>query len=230
MTKATLVILRHGQTKYNKKHLMTGQEDVPLTKEGERQAKEAGRLLNVFRFDHVYSSTLSRAFNTAALALEHSGNHEHLRDASGQWKIKKRYEIVEQHTGDFTGRCHKTDPEIVNWQRTYEVPLPGGESDWQVVDRVAAFYESEVLPRLKRGENVLIVAHAGVVRAFDVVLGVAKKPEKWEKKKVPNASPIVFDYSNGRITGFTCIENTAAGQLPKKARKKQPKPPRRKAA
>lgn len=223
MTKATLVVLRHGQTKYNKKHLMTGQEDVPLTKEGKKQAREAGRLLSVFRFDHAYSSTLRRAFDTAALALEQSGNHDHLRGDDGQWKIRKHYGIVEQHTGDFTGRCHKTDPEIAGWKREYTVPLPGGESDEQVVDRVAAFFEGEVLPRLKRGENVLVVAHAGVVRAFDVVLGFVKTPEKWEKKKIPNASPMVFEYENGRMTGFSVIENTV-GQP------RQPKPPKKKAS
>lgn len=216
MAKATLVIMRHGQTEYNKKHLMTGQDDVPLTKAGKEQAREAGRLLSVFRFDHAYSSTLSRAFNTAALVLEHCGNHDHLRDEKGKWKITRHFAIVEKHTGDFTGRNHKTDPEIVNWKREYEVPLPGGESDQQVVDRVHAFFDSEVLPRLKRGENVLVVAHAGVMHAFDKVLGVDKS---LRGGRAPNASPMVLEYENGNMMRASFIENTAGA---KKAKRQKP--------
>ena len=105
---AKLVILRHGQTDYNKHHLMTGQADVPLNEAGEKQAIDAGRLLSGMRFDKVYASTLSRAFNTAALALTSAGITA---------EIEKRHEIIEVHTGAFTGRSHRTDPEILAWKR-----------------------------------------------------------------------------------------------------------------
>ncbi len=210
--KGRLVILRHGQTGHNVQHLMTGQMDVPLTPEGEEQAREAGRLLSPIIFDKVYCSTLSRAFNTAALALEHAETQIRLMNADGTWQIEKRREIIEQHSGDFTGRNHKTDPDVLAWQRTYDTPLPGGESDREVVERVGAFYQNEIVPRMKRGETVLVVAHAGVLRAFDIVLGFEDIPEDgiWttrKKKRVPNATPLVVDFEDGRITGSYHIDN-----------------------
>lgn len=206
MTKAKLVLLRHGQTDYNKQKLMTGRKDVPLTEDGKEQAREAGRLLQTLVFDKAYSSTLSRAFNTAALALEASGCNGHLLSC-----IEQRKEIVEVDSGDFTGRNHKTDPEIVNWLRAYDKPLPNGESDKQVVERVQEFFDKEVMPRLLKGENVFIVSHAGTFRAFEIVLGVEDVPESgiWAaKKRVPNATPTVYEYEDGKLTHHYQLENT----------------------
>jgi 2,3-bisphosphoglycerate-dependent phosphoglycerate mutase len=210
MTKAKLVILRHGQTEYNKLHLITGQKDVPLTEVGEEQAREAGALISHIRFDKVYSSNLSRAFNTAALALKASGTQVHLLNEDGTWQIEQCKAIVEIDAGDFEGRNHKTDPVVADWLRTYDVPRPGGESDKQAVERVQKFFDSEVMPRLLRGENVLVVAHAGIVRAFDFVLGIEDVPtatSKPPRRRVPNAAPTVYEYEDGVMTSFHFIEN-----------------------
>lgn len=210
MTKAKLVVLRHGQTEYNKQHLMTGQADVPLTAVGEDQAREAGVLVSHIRFDKVYSSNLSRAFNTAVLAVASSNAQAHLLNADGTWQIEQRAALAELHAGDFTGRSHKTDPEILNWERTYENPIPGGESVRQVVERVQQFFDDEVAPRLARGENVLVVAHAGILRVFDIVLGLESAPGQGlnpAKKRIPNAAPHVYEYEHGVMTGFRLIEN-----------------------
>ncbi|MEZ0225565.1 MAG: histidine phosphatase family protein [Alphaproteobacteria bacterium] len=211
--RGTLVICRHGQTDYNVQHLMTGTRDIPLNADGEAQAKEAGQIISVFHFDKAYSSTLSRAFNTAAMAIESSGTNDHLKKADGTWDIEKRKEIVELDTGDFTGRNHKTDPEIIAFQRHYERPLPNGESDAQVVERVRKFYEDEVLPRMARGETVLVVSHSGIMRAFDIVLGFREAPKdgkgEWTKKaRVPNATPTVVEYEDGKLVNHYQLENT----------------------
>lgn len=210
MTKATLVILRHGQTEYNKQHLMTGQRDVPLTEVGEDQARAAGALVSHIRFDKVYSSHLSRAFNTAALAMESSTTQMHLLNEDGTWQIEQREAIAEMHAGDFTGRSHKTDPEIIQWVRQHDVPLPGGESEKQVVERVQRFFDEDVLPRLQKGENVLIVAHAGILRMFDIVLGIEEPSTDslmTRKRRIPNAAPHVYEYEHGVMTGSRLMEN-----------------------
>jgi len=211
MKKGTLVIFRHGQTDYNKNHLMTGQTDVPLTALGEEQAREAGRLIEGLRFDHAYSSPLSRAFNTAALALSQTTTNEHLKKPDGAWHIVQDADIIESHTGDFTGRSYRHDPEILAFKRAYDKPVPGGESQKQVVERVGRFFENEVLPKLERGENVLVVCHAGIVRAFDFVLGTEHIPADGgtnpNKKRIPNATPTVYEYEDGKLTRFFQLDN-----------------------
>jgi broad specificity phosphatase PhoE len=211
-TRGTLVLFRHGQTDYNAKHLMTGRRDIPLNADGEAQAREAGNVISIFHFDKAYSSTLSRAFNTAAMALDASGNNAHLKKSDGSWDIEKREEIIELDTGAFTGRNHKTDPEIVRFERHYERPLPGGESDEQVVARVRKFYEQELLPRMESGETVLVVSHSGIMRAFDIVLGLREPPPEgkgqWTNKtRIPNATPTVVEYEDGKLARHYRLEN-----------------------
>lgn len=226
--KGKLVLLRHGQTTYNEQHLMTGQADAPLTPLGEDQAREAGLSFGAIAFDKVYSSTLSRAFNTAVLALGSSSNNAHL-DKNGVWDIEQSPVIMESDAGDFTG-MHMDDPRITGYLRSYITPLPNGESDWQVVQRVEKFYRDEILPRIERGETVLVAAHAGIVHAFDVVMGLEiPDPKKgiWGSgHRIANATPIIFEYENGVMTDHHQLENTkvpAAFQPPKSGVSK-PKP------
>lgn len=200
--KAKLVIMRHGQTDHNKLRLMTGQLEVPLNKAGEAQARAAGPLIKDIHFDKAYSSTLSRAFNTAALALKAAGQ---------DIPIEQRREIIEGDAGEFTGRNMDTDPEFLKFVRLYNTAPPGGESDKQVVAREQKFFDAEVLPRLARGENVLIVCHSGSVRAFDIVLGLYPAPADgtpWTTRRpVPNAGPSVHEYEDGMLKKSYDIEN-----------------------
>lgn len=204
MKKAKLVIFRHGETDYNAKHLMTGQADAALNATGREQAREAGTRIAHIEFDKVYASTLSRAFHTAAIAIKEAGKYH---------EIEIREEIVEIHTGDFTGRNYKTDAEILAWVREYDKPLPGGESDKMAVERVKKFFDVEVMPRLEKGENVLVVCHAGIVRAFDIVLGVEDVPQGGfvaTRRKVPNATPTVYEYTGGKMTHFYTLDTPPA--------------------
>lgn len=226
--KGTLVLIRHGQTDYNAQHRMTGQRDIPLNSIGEAQAAEAGRLIAGFTFDKVYSSNLSRAFNTASLALDAAGDQPKVKSASGGWDIEQRPEVAELDTGAFTGRDHKNDPEIRAFRRAFDVALPGGESDKQVVERVRKFFEAELLPRLERGETVLVVSHSGTMQAFQVALGLHATPAPTtgvtKRPRVPNATPTVIEYEDGVMAKHYRIDNpkeleAAANQ------NKPPKPP-----
>ncbi|TAL31846.1 MAG: histidine phosphatase family protein [Alphaproteobacteria bacterium] len=200
--KGTLVLFRHGQTPYNIKHYMTGLHDVELTEKGEEQARDAGRLIEGFTFDKAFSSTLKRAFNTAALALDQTTTNDHLKNPDGTWNIEQRKEIVEADSGDFTARNKLTDPEILAYPHKYDIALPNGESDKQMVERVQKFYDEELLPRLERGETVLVVSHSGIMVAFDIVAGIKPVPEGdiWSNRQgVPNAAPVVFEYEDGKL-------------------------------
>lgn len=201
-TKGTLVLFRHGQTEYNKLHYMTGLHDIALTPMGEDQAREAGRSIDGFVFDKAYASTLQRAFNTAAIALENSGTNDHLKNPDGTWNIEKRAEIVEGDSGDFTGRDKLTDLEILNYPRAYNIALPNGESDEQMVARTKKFYDDEIVPRLERGETVLVASHSGIMVAFEIAIGTKPVPTEdiWSnRQRVPNAAPVVYEYEDGKL-------------------------------
>lgn len=217
MTDAKLIVLRHGQTEDNLRGILTGQSDTALSKLGEKQAHFAGYLLHGIPLHKVYSSTLSRAFHTAALALN-TADHHHM-------PIEKRPEIVETDLGDFT-RLHQDDPVVAAFDQPFEKPLPGGESLKDVVERVRHFYEDEILPRLKRGENVLVVAHAGVVSAFGIALGA--RDSSAPRRDVANATPVVYEYKHGEQTGSYLIENPVSirrdPKNDKKAGKSAPRP------
>jgi broad specificity phosphatase PhoE len=215
MTKAKLVIMRHGQTPYNVLGLMPGQEDVPLNEMGEEQAVGAGPLIAHIRFDQVITSDLRRAFNTAALALEASNTQHHLYDEESGWKIRKSHKLAEIDTGDFTGRPDEGDPEVKQLkQRQHHEPWPGGESEAEVVARLRDIHEKEIRPLLERGENVLVVAHAGIVRLFDIVLGLAEEPGSGaptaEFYNIPNASPFIHTCVDGVVKHTKLIENPKA--------------------
>ena len=218
--KGTLVLFRHGETDHNALNLMTGWLDVGLNAKGVEQAKEAGAIISHFRFDKVFCSTLKRTFNTAVLALESSGTQEHLRTKFG-WAIEQREELKGANMGEFTGRNFKTDPEIVNFGRRYDRKLPGGESDRDITDRVKKFFDAEVLPRLERGETVLISTHSGTMRAFDVALGFVSPPDpaddQWtDKQRIDNALPVVAEYDDGKLVRHYQMKQPAAKTAMKK--------------
>lgn len=216
--KGTLILFRHGQTNYNKYHLMTGIANVPLNETGVRQAQDAGRRLAHLRIDTVYSSTLGRAFNTAALALKAAGTQAHLQNDDGSFKITQSKDIVEIDVGDFTGRNHRHDPEIAQWVRDFNKPLPNGESDAQALARVQKFFDAEILPRLHNGETVLVVAHAGIVRVFDYVLGLAEVPTEAvamgsnKRRSILNATPVVFGFEDGQLVSETVLLGNGANE------------------
>jgi 2,3-bisphosphoglycerate-dependent phosphoglycerate mutase len=217
MKKGTLVLFRHGQTPYNILHYMTGLHDVELTETGEEQAREAGRRLEGFVFDKAYASTLKRAFNTAVLALENSVTNAHLQKPDGSWNVEKRPEIVEADSGDFTARNKLTDPEILAYPHKYDIALPNGESDRQMVERTRKFYEEELMPRLKRGETVLVVSHSGIMAAFEIVAGLKPEPEEdiWSNRHgIPNATPVVYEYEDGKLVSHYQIDKARKAAPP----------------
>jgi len=201
MTKGILVLVRHGQSVDNIKRLMTGHNDVPLTKTGEEQARAAGLLIKDIKFDKVYSSPLGRAFNTAALALKAAGQ---------DLPIEKRNELLEGDAGKFAGRSMDNDPEVKKFVRFYDTPMPGGESDKQLVARVQKLFDEEIWPRLRRGEKVVVFSHSGTTRAAGIPLGLAQPPQDgmpWKRTAIPNATPLVYEVEGDVVTKAYVLEN-----------------------
>lgn len=202
--KGKLILLRHGETTLNAEERLTGQLEVSLNETGTAQALAVGKLLANLTIDKVFSSTLTRAFNTALRALESSEKHAHL-------EIEQHSAIVEFDLGVFAGQ-NKNNSDIREFwtDQEYDQPIPGGESARDVFERVDFFYKKEVLPRLERGETVMVTAHSGIVRAFDHVLGFAPLLKDGDKipvrKSVENGKPLVVEFEDGKIVNSYSLE------------------------
>lgn len=165
-----LVLVRHGQSEWNLKNLFTGWKDPALTEKGIGEAKAAGQRLKALglSFDVAYTSALSRAQNTCTLILEQLGqtNLHTIRDEA----------LNERDYGDLSGlnkddaRAKWGEEQVHIWRRSYDVSPPGGESLKDTVARVLPYYCQEILPRVLRGERVIVAAHGNSLRALVMVL------------------------------------------------------------
>ncbi|MEM1377153.1 MAG: 2,3-bisphosphoglycerate-dependent phosphoglycerate mutase [Pseudomonadota bacterium] len=168
----TMVLVRHGQSEWNKKNLFTGWKDPDLTEQGVAEAIEAGRVLNErgFKFDIAFTSVLQRAEKTC----------QHILDGVGQSDLETIHDeaLNERNYGDLAGlnkddaRAKWGDEQVHIWRRSYDTPPPGdeGESLRDTGARVWPYYMTEILPRVLGGQTVLVAAHGNSLRSLVMVL------------------------------------------------------------
>lgn len=193
----TLVLLRHGQSVWNKENRFTGFTDVELSAQGEAEARAAGEKLRNLPLDHVFTSTLKRAYVTAELAL----------DAAGQSNVAqtRHDDLRERDYGDLTGlnkddmREKYGEEQVHIWRRSYDVRPPGGESLQDVVARVQPYYRAHIEPLLRSGKNVLVAAHGNTLRAMLIILGL-HTPETINNAEIATGDPLFFDVSETAVT------------------------------
>lgn len=159
-----LAITRHAESEWNSLGKWTGLTDVDITEKGAVDAHQVGRLLKDMTFDAVYTSEQRRTHQTLEGILKGSEHGEVAHHVHGA--------INERDYGDLTG---KNKWEVQNEigedafkgiRRGWDYPVPGGETLKDVYERVAPFFDQEILPRLMRGENILMVAHGNSLRAL----------------------------------------------------------------
>ncbi len=172
-----LVLVRHGQSEWNKKNLFTGWKDVDLTEQGIAEARRAGRSVKAegLSFDIAYTSELILAQRTLDLMLEEAGQAglETVRDQA----------LNERDYGDLTG-LNKDDArekwgkeQVHIWRRSYDVPPPGGESLKDTAARVLPYYIGRILPDVLGGKRVVVSAHGNSLRALMMVLDGLSREE-----------------------------------------------------
>jgi 2,3-bisphosphoglycerate-dependent phosphoglycerate mutase len=186
-----LLLVRHGQSEWNLKNLFTGWKDPGLTELGVEEARTAGRRLRErgIRFDIAFTSVLSRAQETCRLLLEEidQPNLEITRDQA----------LNERDYGDLSGlnkddaRARWGAEQVHLWRRSYDVQPPGGESLRDTVARVLPYYVQEVLPRVMRGERVLVAAHGNSLRALVMVLD-RLTPDTIPSMELATGLPLVY--------------------------------------
>ncbi|MEK7559424.1 MAG: 2,3-diphosphoglycerate-dependent phosphoglycerate mutase [Patescibacteria group bacterium] len=158
-----LVFVRHGESTYNAKGVWTGWLDPPLSKKGFEEARQAGQLLRDIKFDIAYTSDLLRAQQTL----------DEIKKILGiEIPTIISPEIKERHYGDYTDKNkwevekELGEVEFKKLRRSFDYPVPNGESLKDVYNRTVPYFTREILPKLKEGKNVLIVAHGNSLRAL----------------------------------------------------------------
>lgn len=166
----TLVLVRHGQSDWNLKNLFTGWKDPDLTELGIQEATTGGQALADYgiKFDIAFTSALVRAQHTLKLVLDKVGQPD--------LKTIRDQALNERDYGDLSGlnkddaRAKWGEEQVHVWRRSYDVPPPGGESLRDTGARVWPYYLTEILPRVLRGEKVLVAAHGNSLRSLVMVL------------------------------------------------------------
>ena len=173
----TLVLVRHGQSEWNLKNLFTGWKDPDLTEKGVQEAKEGGKALKEYglKYDVAFTSELTRAQKTLGFILDEIGQTD--------INIIRDQALNERDYGDLAG-LNKDDArekwgeeQVHIWRRSYDVPPPGGESLKDTGARVWPYFMTDILPRVLKGENVLVAAHGNSLRALVMILDRLNKDE-----------------------------------------------------
>ncbi len=212
-----LVLVRHGQSVWNKENRFTGWTDVELTAQGRTEAKTAGQLLKSqgYTFDKAYTSLLKRAIGTLWIILE---------EMDLMWlPVEKHWKLNERHYGALQGlnKAETTEQhgkeQVHIWRRSYDTPppqldkeddrwpgceqryahlnkdeLPLSESLKLTVDRVIPFYETEIAPKIKAGEKLIIAAHGNSLRALVKYLDNISD-EDIPSLNIPTGVPLVYE-------------------------------------
>lgn len=160
---AKLVLVRHGLSEYNKKGLWAGWDNPPLAPEGYKEAISTGEQLKDIHFDSAYSSALIRANQTL---------DEILKTIDQTPPIIKNEALNERNYGDFTAKNKWEvkekigDEEFQKLRRSWDYPVPNGESLKQVYEREIPYFKNEIEPKLKENKNIIIVSSGNALRAL----------------------------------------------------------------
>ncbi len=211
----TLILLRHGQSNWNKSNQFTGWVDVRLTAQGEAEARRGGELLAASGLhpDIVHTSVLSRAIQTADIALD---------AADRLWiPVKRSWRLNERHYGALQGKdkaqtlAEFGQDQFMLWRRSFDVPPPPLADDAQysqvgderyahidgvvprteslalVIDRLLPYWRDEIVPDLRAGRTVLVVAHGNSLRGLVKHLeGIGD--DEIAELNIPTGIPLVY--------------------------------------
>jgi 2,3-bisphosphoglycerate-dependent phosphoglycerate mutase len=165
---AQLVIFRHGQSLWNLENKFTGWVDVELSPKGLEEAEKAGEKLKGYHFDYAYASDLKRAQETLTIALA-AAEHPPIQPVYNKALNERMYGDLQGLNKEETAKKYGEE-QVKIWRRSYDIPPPNGESLKDTAARVIPYFESEIIPKLKAGKNVVIAAHGNSLRALIMYL------------------------------------------------------------
>ena len=207
----TLVLVRHGQSEWNRLNLFTGWRDPDLTEKGMIEAQWAGRVLrdHGLKFDLAFTSKLRRAQNTLDIIL----------DVMGQAgvPIERDARLNERDYGQLAG-LNKDEAKqrfgeemVARWRRSYDIPPPGGESLKDTAARVLPYYETFIWPMVDAGKSVIFAAHGNSLRALIMRLE-GLTGDEIIARELATAAPIVYELdASGSVVGRTDLVTAKGG-------------------
>ena len=212
-----LVLLRHGESIWNKENLFTGWTDVDLSDQGKAEARRAGELLNAegFTFDVAFTSVLKRAIRTLWIALD---------ELDLMWiPVEHSWRLNERHYGALQGlnkaqtAAKYGDDQVLIWRRSYDVPppaleesdprYPGTDPRYQelslaelplteclkdTVERFLPYWRQAVVPTIQAGQKIIIAAHGNSLRALVKYLDEISD-EEIVGLNIPTGVPLVYE-------------------------------------
>lgn len=216
-----LVLIRHGESQWNKENRFTGWKDVDLSEKGVEEAHAAGKLLRSegFEFDEAYTSLLRRAIRTLWIVLD---------EMDTVWLPEtKTWRLNERHYGGLQGlnkaetAAKYGDEQVLIWRRSYDVPPPeldetderylGNDPQYRsiprlefpkteclkdTVARVIPYWESEIAPKIKDGKRLIVAAHGNSIRALVKYLdGIAD--DAIVNVNIPTGIPLIYELDEG---------------------------------
>jgi len=218
-----LILLRHGQSEWNKRNLFTGWVDIPLSVAGIQEAIDAGAKIADIPIDVIYVSSLVRAQMTAmiAMAYHHSGKVPvvlHPEDtklekwgkihnpkaAEGTIPVLASSDLNERMYGDLQGldkqetREQYGDEQVHIWRRSYDTPPPGGECLADTAARSIPYFQEKIVPHLASGQNVFISAHGNSLRSIIMHLDNLSKEEVLNLE-LATGDPVIYTYESGEF-------------------------------
>jgi 2,3-bisphosphoglycerate-dependent phosphoglycerate mutase len=206
-----IVLLRHGESVWNQKNVFTGWVNIGLSEKGIQEALEAGENMKEIRFDGVYVSKLIRSQMTVLLALSKNRvspnplfqGDPHWGKSYGENEFLSVIEteaLNERYYGKLQGknkdavRAEFGENQFRLWRRSYREAPPEGESLKMTIERTLPFCETEIFPRARRGETLLVCAHGNSIRGIVMYLDKLSE-EEIVTLEIPTGVPLIYDLS-----------------------------------
>ncbi|MGI6491653.1 MAG: alpha-ribazole phosphatase [Peptococcaceae bacterium] len=194
-----LYLIRHGETEWNKAMKFQGQTDIPLIEDGMRQAAALGRRMSSLKLEALYSSDLTRAYETAQIVASYHNK-----------QVEIVPELKELNFGDWEGLTHseikKKYPDELKlwWNNPFSINVPGGESFSELSERAVNAIK-RIIEKHRDGQ-VAVVSHGGVIRCIiGHTIGIA--PAKYWRLRLHNASVSILDFPHNENDGILTLFN-----------------------
>jgi len=198
-----LILVRHGQSVYNKENRFTGWKDVDLTQKGVDEAIACGCLLKNKPIDLAFTSNLKRAQKTLTLILNQLNltlnvtKNEALNERDyGSLVSQNKSEASEKYGKDM----------VQKWRRSYDIPPPGGESLKMTLERTVPYFKNSIFPLLSENKNIIVSAHGNSIRSIVMHL-LSITTEDILKTEIGWCEPWIFEFNKNADVVNLSIEN-----------------------